>query len=271
MNGRRLERISLRKVKLKKQPRQNMSKESLQGLRGSIREHGILQPPIFKLNEAGEFDCVAGHRRVNAAILEGMTEIEALVIREEMKPGDAIVLRATENLQREDLNPIEVAFEIQAVRDAKGFTGEQVAKALGKTPGYVTKHDGLLKLPEWIQELITSKKIGVEAGYQLSRCGSEEEQAKLANDVAENRLSRNALIRKLRANARNTEAAQTTKTKRVTAKLDAETSVSIAAPEMSLDRWIEILEKALSKSKAARKNNLSISTMVKALRDQAVA
>jgi ParB family chromosome partitioning protein len=142
----------------KNQPRADFEEAALEELAESIREHGVLQPIVVRpFREDGGYQIVAGERRWRAARIAGLTEIP-VVIRE-LDDAQSLELAIIENLQREDLNAIELAFGYKALMDDYGLTQEQVAKRVSKSRPDVANTMRLLSLPENVVGHIRSGKI----------------------------------------------------------------------------------------------------------------
>jgi ParB family chromosome partitioning protein len=142
----------------KNQPRSDFEDTALEELAESIREHGVLQPIVVRpFREDGGYQIVAGERRWRAARIAGLTEIP-VVIRE-LDDSQSLELAIIENLQREDLNAIELAFGYKALIDDYGLTQEQVAKRVSKSRPDVANTMRLLSLPENVVGHIRSGKI----------------------------------------------------------------------------------------------------------------
>lgn len=146
------------------QPRKYFLKEAIQELKASILEHGILQPLIVRKSIKG-YEIVAGERRFRAA-KEAKLETVPAVVRD-MTDQQMMELALLENLQREDLTPIEEAAAYQKLMDELKFTQEQLAKRLGKSRPHIANHVRLLSLPPFIQELISNSTISMGHGRAL--------------------------------------------------------------------------------------------------------
>lgn len=133
------------------QPRMNFSEEKIEELANSIVEHGIIQPIILKKAERG-YNIVAGERRWRAARRAGLKEVPCLI--KELDAEQNAILSMIENMQREDLNPMEESKAIIALIEKYGLTQENVAKAVGKSRPYITNAIRLNKLPEEIQQMV---------------------------------------------------------------------------------------------------------------------
>jgi ParB family transcriptional regulator, chromosome partitioning protein len=146
------------------QPRKTFQPEAIAELKDSILEHGILQPIVVRKSIKG-YEIVVGERRFRAA-KEAKLETVPAVVRE-LSEQQMMELAVLENLQREDLNPIEEGAAYQTLMDKLKLTQEEVAKRLGKSRPHVANHIRLLSLPPKIQELISTGKISMGHGRAL--------------------------------------------------------------------------------------------------------
>jgi ParB family transcriptional regulator, chromosome partitioning protein len=161
---------TVREIKLKElrpnpyQPRKNFPQEAIDELKESIIEHGILQPIVVRKSIKG-YEIVVGERRFRAAKEANLETIPAVV--RELTEQQMMELAVLENLQREDLNPIEEGLAYQTLMEKLKLTQEEVAKRLGKSRPHVANHVRLLSLPQKIQELISNGKISMGHGRAL--------------------------------------------------------------------------------------------------------
>jgi ParB family transcriptional regulator, chromosome partitioning protein len=146
------------------QPRKHFQMEAIEELKTSILEHGILQPIVVRKSIKG-YEIVVGERRFRAAKEAKLETIPAVV--RELTEQQMMELAVIENLQREDLNPIEEGLAYQTLMGKLNLTQEEVAKRLGKSRPHVANHIRLLSLPANIQELISSGKISMGHGRAL--------------------------------------------------------------------------------------------------------
>ena len=176
------------------QPRKNFSEESLRQLAESIATAGILQP-ILVVRRGDRFRIVAGERRFRAARLAGLTEVPVIVrdLTEEQQMEIALI----ENLQREDLNPIEESEAIKNLMDKCGYTQEQAARRLGRSRPAVANSLRLLSLPEVIRRYVADGLLS--AGHARVLCGIEDEERQLA--LCETTLREGLNVRALEAMA----------------------------------------------------------------------
>ncbi len=169
------------------QPRRSFSEESLAQLAQSIRDQGILQPLLVVPGEYGRYTLVAGERRWRAARQAELETVPCIVrdldLREQME------IALIENLQREDLNPMEVAQGIRALMQQCGYTQEQVAQRLNKSRPSVANMLRLLSLPEEITEMIRRGVLSAGHARVLAGLDSKEEQQLLVQETVEKALS----------------------------------------------------------------------------------
>ena len=142
----------------KSQPRKTFDNESLKQLADSIKEHGILQPILVKSTSVGSYKIIAGERRWRAAKMAGLSEVPVLV-RDDLSEEQAAQIALIENLQRENLNPVEEALGYNELLDDYSMTQEQLSKALGKARSSIANSLGLLTLPDEVKKLLADGKI----------------------------------------------------------------------------------------------------------------
>ena len=171
------------------QPRKTFEREALESLADSIAEHGVLQPIIVRENaDFGTYEIIAGERRWRAAKMAGLTEIPAVIFDgDDLKVAEVALI---ENVQREDLNPVEEAFGYSALIEKFGLTQEQVAKQVGKSRSAVTNMLRLLDLPDEVLEMLKAGDLSTgHAKALLGLNGDEEKVILLAKRVLERSLS----------------------------------------------------------------------------------
>lgn len=147
------------------QPRKNFDPETLSELADSIREHGMIQPLTVRKLASGYYQIIAGERRWRAARLAGLTEVPALVI--EADDRTAMELAMIENLQREDLNPMEEAEGYKALVEGYGMTQDQAAQRVGKSRSAVANAMRLLALTPAVRQLVESGRLSAGHGRTL--------------------------------------------------------------------------------------------------------
>lgn len=180
----------------KDQPRKKFSPEELTELADSITEHGVLQPIVVRALPGGVYQIIAGERRWRASRQAGLSEIPALVIEADDRKVQELAL--IENLQRQDLDPIEEAAGYKSLMETAGLTQEEVAKRLGKSRPVVANALRLLGLPEEVQAALRAGKLSAGHARMLAGMESPEEQKSLAMDAMREGLSVRELEKRLR-------------------------------------------------------------------------
>lgn len=155
------------------QPRKEFNSAALAELAESIAQHGVLQPLLLRPMVSGGYRIVAGERRWRASRMAGLQEVPAVV--REMTDGEEMLFALIENLQREDLNPLEEAKGYQQLIDVQGMTQEDAAAAVGKSRPAVANALRLLNLPEDIQAMVEKGEISAGHARTLLSFKSEEE------------------------------------------------------------------------------------------------
>ena len=167
------------------QPRKEFSEEKIQELAQSIKENGLIQPIIVRKSPVLGYEILAGERRYRASIAAGLSEVPVIV--KQLSDQDMMLHSIIENLQRENLNPIEEAKAYQSLID-KGFTHTEIAEKMGKSRPYITNLVRLLGLPKHILIEVESGKIS-QAHARLLIQLSSDKQDKLLNRIQTENLS----------------------------------------------------------------------------------
>ncbi len=168
------------------QPRTEFDDQKLEELARSIEEHGVIQPIIVRKKDGG-YELVAGERRWRAAKKAGIRKIPAIV--KEYSDGQMLEIALLENLQREDLNPIEEATAYKQLIEDLGITQETLSKRIGKSRSVIANSIRLLNLPEEIQNLLAKGKITTGHARALLSLDNEEEQKQMAQKILERDLT----------------------------------------------------------------------------------
>lgn len=156
----------------KNQPRKNFDESSLKELADNISEHGVLQPILVRPVGNGSYRIVAGERRWRAARIAGLKEVPVII--RELDDKQAAQIALIENLQREDLDPIEEAQAYRRLMDEFDMTQEQLSKSVGRSRSGIANAVRLLGLPDDVQKLVSEGTISV--GHAKLLCGVEDEQ-----------------------------------------------------------------------------------------------
>ena len=172
----------------KAQPRQTFHKEKLEELAKSIKSNGIIQPVVVRESDkTGIYELVAGERRWRAARIAGLTKIPAVV--RDIDEKQNVILAILENMQREDLSPIEEARGINKMISAYRFTQQEAADVLGKSRVYITNSLRLLKLPDEIQSHLSNGKISSAHARALINVEGKNRQIELCEKIINQGLS----------------------------------------------------------------------------------
>jgi len=210
----RATRAQIREVPVEKilpnpaQPRLSYEEDSLTELADSIREHGVLQPILVR-PIGGKYELIAGERRWRASRMAGRETIPAIVV--EFDEETALEVSIIENLQREDVSPLEEAAMFRKMTDL-GYSVRQLAQKIGKDKGYVENRIRLAEAPPEIRDLVSVRKDTLSHAYELMKVGDERTRKRLAKRVAAGDLT----LARLRAitGGRSTEEAEPARPKR---------------------------------------------------------
>jgi ParB family chromosome partitioning protein len=170
------------------QPRKVFNEASIEELARSVREHGIVQPLVVTRTGDGRYRLIAGERRLRAAQRAGLQTVPA-VIKELMKEGDALQIALIENIQREDLNPMEEAGAYHQLHDEFGLTQEEISRRVGKERSTVANFLRLLRLPDTVKKLLASGQLSMGHARALLGIDSTKRQELLAERVVKNNLN----------------------------------------------------------------------------------
>ena len=174
------------------QPRKTFDIESLNELAKSIKEYGVVQPIIVKKSIKG-YELVAGERRTKAAKIAGLKKIPAII--KDFDDQEMMEIALVENIQREDLNPIDEATSINNIIKLRGYTQEEFANKFGKSRSYVTNILGLLKLPEDVKRMVEKRNLSMSHARVLSKIDDDNKVTDLAKKVITDNLSVHELER----------------------------------------------------------------------------
>lgn len=169
------------------QPRKDFDENSLSDLAQSISQHGLLQPLLVRPLPIGGYQIVAGERRYRACRMAGLTEVPVTI--RELSDTETMELALIENLQREDLSPIEEALGYKALIDEHGFSQEEVATSVGKSRPAIANSLRILKLPDSVLEYVKQDKISAGHARALLMLDNEEDMLELAELIYKKDLS----------------------------------------------------------------------------------
>lgn len=171
----------------KDQPRKTFDEGALQELADSITQHGVLQPLLVRPMPAGGYQLVAGERRWRASRIAGLKEVPVII--KELSDVETMEIAIIENLQREDLNPIEEAEGLQALIDRCGFTQEDVAVSVGKSRPAIANSLRLLKLPKEVRDMTRNGDISAGHARALLAFDNEAIIYEAAQNIIRNKLT----------------------------------------------------------------------------------
>lgn len=170
------------------QPRKTFNEASIEDLARSVREHGIVQPLVVTRSGDHRYQLIAGERRFRAAQRAGLRTVPA-VVKELTQKGDALQIALIENIQREDLNPIEEAIAYHQLHEEFGLTQEEISRRVGKERSTVANFLRLLKLPDAVKKLLASGQLSMGHARALLAVESGKKQEQLADRVVRRNLN----------------------------------------------------------------------------------
>ncbi len=172
------------------QPRKIFDEEALNELASSIKEHGIVQPIIVKKSIKG-YELVAGERRTKAAKIAGLETVPAIV--KDFDDEQMMEIALIENIQRENLNPIEEAMAYDSILRSSNITQDELAKKFGKSRSYITNSLGLLRLPDDTKKYVEDNKLSMSHARALSKLEDNDQINRLANKIVNENLNVRAI------------------------------------------------------------------------------
>jgi len=193
----------------KNQPRQNFKEQSLNELAESIREFGIIQPIIVRsLDGGGLYEIISGERRYKAAKMLGLATVPC-IINQNVDDIASLEMALIENIQRDDLTPIELSHTFKQLIDEFKLTHEELSKRIGKSRAAITNSLRLLLLPLEVQKMVDTGSLSAGHARALLSLENKEEQIKLANQIVEQDLS----VRQVEGMVRSKVKAKSSETK----------------------------------------------------------
>jgi ParB family chromosome partitioning protein len=218
------------------QPRTRFDEEALERLTVSIKEHGVVQPVLVR-RRGNRFELIAGERRWRAAQKAGISKIP-VVIRD-VADADLLEIALTENVQREDLNPIEEAQAYQKLIERVGLTQEALAARFGRDRSYITNYLRLLRLPEDVQHLVQEGRLSTGHARTVLGLPHHDQQRRAARHVIEKGLSvraTEALVRK------SLGTGSETPTRKATAPIDPNVRAAETKLRRALGAQVRIIQ-----------------------------
>jgi ParB family chromosome partitioning protein len=246
--------------------REDIDQSSIPVLAESIRLVGIMQPILVRKRK-DRYIVENGKRRTLAALMNGMTEVPAIVAEgDEPSERNSIQRQLIANCQQANLSDTDLARGIFRLMEQAKCSARDAAKLIGMS-SKVGKILPLLKLPESVLELVEQGKIPSSCAYELSRVKDREKQLELATQLAEGKLTREALQRVIKS-LLSPKPILVEKQRRTTVMLDRNRHVTVSAPGLDLTSMIECLDELIRKAKRERKRGVELDTFANMLRDQ---
>jgi len=251
------------------QPRLHFDEDALAELASSIKEHGILQPVLVRPRGEGRFQLVAGERRWRAAKLAGLADVPAIV--EEIDDQAALEIALIENLQREDISPLDEAAMYERMTTDHGYSIRKLAQKLGKDKGYVENRLRLADAPAEIRELVSLRKDTISHAYELLKVEDPRKRRRLAQQVASGELSLVKLRQRIEGKARATAdrgyeahideaSVATVEPGLLAVPVDEDLAAAIGLPEgVDLDQATDHLARAVDELAAALRTDAALS------------
>ena len=221
----------------KNQPRQKFDEAAITSLADSIRQHGLIQPIVVRATASG-YQIVAGERRWRACRMLGMSEIPVII--KELSDSETAQLALIENIQREDLNPIEEASAYKELMEKYDMTQEELSKAVGKSRPAISNAVRLLNMPDEVQKLLKNGELSAGQAKAIAAAETDEEMIELAKKAANGQLTVRAIEKLIAAKAEEDgieEKAEESKEKRMHQNYLTEMEISL---KESLERKVKI-------------------------------
>lgn len=171
----------------KKQPRKNFNDSALKDLAQSIKEKGVIQPIVVSKQSDGTYALIAGERRWRASSFAGLKKIPAII--KKVGEKDSLEIALVENIQREDLNPIEMASSFDYLLNNYGLTQEDLSEKIGKDRATIANYMRLLKLPDEVQRLVREDKLSMGHARAILSVYNGKRQIEIARSVVKKGLS----------------------------------------------------------------------------------
>jgi ParB family chromosome partitioning protein len=221
------------------QPRLHVDDARLDELARSIAANGVIQPIIVRRTERGRFELIAGERRWRAAQRAGLVKVPVIVKETPPEGRQLLELALIENIQREDLNPIEEATAYHRLIDEFGLTQEAVAQRVGKDRSTVANVLRLLKLPDEVRGAVASGALSMGHARAIVAIAAEADQRRVAREV----VSRGLSVRDTEALVKHVTAPPTTRTSPPTPQNDADTRAAEADLRRALGVPVQIVRR----------------------------
>lgn len=244
------------------QPRRTFDSAEMETLKTSLATHGLLQPLVVRRDKARKlFLIVCGERRWRCAKELGWRELPCRVIERELTPAEIVVLQITENLQRENLNPLDEARSLERLQKLLNCSREALAEQTLRSPASICRSFKLLELPAEVQTLIEQNRLPVSIAAELHRCSDPVQIRELAEQVAAGQLTRKDVSSRVR------QATPVAATKPQRLSLSLATGITLQLPaRLSLTECEAAVSKWLRQLRQAKSTMADVSTFAESLR-----
>jgi len=248
------------------QPRRSFDDEALRSLAATIRSAGV-QTPIRVWRIGSRFRIIVGERRWRAALLAGLTEIPVIIEERELCAAEIAELQLIENCAREGLRPLEEARAIFRLIELTGMAAGEAARRIGRSPSIVSKLLALPTLSPKEQEYVESGAISLSGGYELAQIADPKERARLAEEMAAGRLTRDGLIgvRKAAARKARPRSRPSQRRERVVFRMGAAHTVTVCGPALAMDSVIACVSELFAALRSASDQGLAIKEVAERL------
>ena len=258
--------ILLSLIDMLPQVRERINPESIVGLAMSMKEVGM-QQAIRVRRLMDRFVVVDGHRRVLAALQLGMEKIAAIIEADELTEADIVQRQLIANIQREDLTSVERGRGFDNIMKLTGWSGAEVARRTGLSPATVSRDTTILTLPPDVLRRVESGEIKASTAYQIAIAGNCEEQSKLAEKTANDRLPRDRVVELTRRSRRASRPrrAKRPARERFTVRLGPGRSFTVSGPNLTLTSLTEWLQALLKRISTLEPHDMALADAAKAL------
>lgn len=249
--------------------RERLNPELVEQIAQSFLAVGQLEPVSGHLVD-GRVGLLDGHHRLEAGYKAGFKTLDCIIKEQELSDGAVIQHQLIANCLRENPSSPETARAVKQLMDVTGWKASQISANTGFSPASVTRMLAMLSLPGPILAQVEAGKIPPSAAYELSQITDPVQQAELAAQLADGRLTRDA-VKGARKAAKRPAKRAGSEPARVTAILGESRSVTVASAGLTLERFIELIEELLTKARRVRTQGVELSTFIQMLKDQARA
>jgi ParB family transcriptional regulator, chromosome partitioning protein len=270
MSLEQIQEVAIDRLKAAPQIRKNFDPRIIAAIAASLLECGQLQP--LRVRQLGnDFVIVDGELRYRAGKIAQFKTMKVIVEAKDLGEAEIVLRQLVADCHRSNLNDIEEANAFDSLMKQMEWNVSQTAAKLGFSVGKITKSLTLLTLSKRLQQRVCDGEIPASAAYSLTRVQDASEQEKLAARVVSGELTRDGLISAIKATKRGRRRPQKPRPMQVTAKLENSAKVSISAPNLDLNSFVQILEKLLNHAQQAQNEGLALDALLKRVAGKHVA